>query len=100
MLKSMEIGEQVNPCEQTQLKERVEATLYRLRELRERVAELKRRCEELRAMEAKRVEKFKNKAKCDKCGYVLDAEEGVVVKDANGEEKSRYHKACFQALFK
>jgi rubredoxin len=51
-------------------------------------------------MEATRVEKSKNKAKCNKCGYVLDAEEGVVVKDANGEEKSRYHKACFQALFK
>lgn len=100
MSKSMEIGEQVNPCDQRELKERVEATLYRLRELRERVAELKGRCEELRAMEAKRIEKSQNKAQCDKCGYILGAEEGVVVKDANGEEKSYYHKACFAALFK
>jgi hypothetical protein len=100
MLKSMEIGEQVNQTDQTELKERVEATLCRLRELRERVAELKRRCEDLRAMEAKRVEKCNNKTKCDKCGRVLEDEEGVVVKDGNGEEKSRYHKACFEALFK
>jgi hypothetical protein len=95
----MEIGEQVSQFEQTELKERAEATLCRLRELRERVAELKHRCEELRAIETKRIEKL-IKAKCGKCGHILDAEEVVVFKDANGEEKSRYHRTCFAGLFK
>jgi len=83
-----------------ELKERVEATLTKLRELRERVAELKRRCEEFREMEAQRLERPESRLRCDKCGNALDSEDEVVVKDANGEAKSRYHKACFQALFK
>jgi predicted nuclease with TOPRIM domain len=99
MLERMEIGEHVNQDEQGELKEKVEATLTKLRELRERVAELKRRCEEFREMEAQRLEK-PEKLRCDKCGHALDSEDGVVIKDANGEAKSHYHKACFQALFK
>lgn len=100
MLERMEIGEHVNQDEQVELKERVEATLTKLRELRERVAELKRRCEEFREMEAQRLKKPESKLRCDKCGHALDSEDGVVIKDANGEAKSRYHKTCFQALFK
>ena len=100
MLERMEIGEHVNQDEQMELKERVEATLTRLRELRERVAELKRRCEDFREMEAQRLEKLESRLRCDKCGHALNSEEGVVVKDTNGEAKSHYHKACFQALFK
>ena len=100
MLERMEIGEHVNQDQQGELKERVEATLTKLRELRERVAELKRRCEKLREMEAQRLKKPESRLRCDKCGHALNSEEGVVVKDTNGEAKSRYHKACFQALFK
>ena len=100
MLERMEIGEHVNQDEQGELKERVEATLTKLRELRERVAELKRRCEEFREMEVQRLKKPESRLRCDKCGNALDSEDEVVVKDANGEAKSRYHKACFQALFK
>ena len=100
MLERMEIGEHVNQHEQMELKERVEATLTKLRELRERVAELKRRCEEFREMEAHRLERPESRLRCDKCGHALNSEEGVIVKDTNGEAKSRYHKACFQALFK
>ncbi len=100
MLNGMEIGEQVNQFDQAELKDRVEATLCRLRELRTRIDELKRRCEELRANEAERLEKCKNKTKCSKCGYTLEAEEGVIIKDGNGKERNRYHKACFEGLFK
>ena len=100
MLERMEIGEHVNQDEQRELKERVEATLTKLRELRERVAELKRRCEEYREIEAQRLIKPQSRLRCDKCGHALDSEEGVVIKDANGEAKSHYHKVCFQALFK
>jgi hypothetical protein len=100
MLERMEIGEHVNQDEQGELKERVEATLTKLRELRERVAELKRRCEDFREMEAQRLKKPESRLRCDKCGHALNSEDGVVFKDANGEAKSRYHKACFQALFK
>jgi len=100
MLERMEIGEHVNQDEQVELKETVEATLTKLRELRERVAELKRRCEEFREMEAQRLNKSESRLRCDKCGHALDSEDEVVIKDTNGEAKSRYHKACFQALFK
>jgi hypothetical protein len=100
MLERMEIGEHVNQDEQGELKERVEATLTKLRELRERIAELKRRCEESREMEVQRLEKLESRLRCDKCGQALNSEDGVVIKDTNGEAKSRYHKACFQALFK
>jgi hypothetical protein len=51
-------------------------------------------------MEAQRLEKPESRLRCDKCGHALNSEDGVVVKDTNGEAKSRYHKACFQALFK
>jgi len=91
MLERMEIGEPSSQIDQGELK---------LRELRERVAELKRKCEEFRQMEALRLEKPENKLKCEKCGYKLDSEEGVTIKDANGKIRSRYHKACFQSMFK
>jgi len=100
MLERMETGEHVNQEDQDDLKERVEATLYKLRELRERVAELKRKCEEFREMEAQRFENPKNTLKCDKCRHKLNPDDEVVVKDANGEERSHYHKECFQELFK
>ena len=100
MLERMEIGEPSSQIDQGELKERIEASLCKLRELRERVAELKRKCEEFRQMEALRLEKPENKLKCEKCGYKLDSEEGVTIKDANGKIRSRYHKACFQSMFK
>ena len=100
MLERMETGEHVNQEDQDDLKERVEATLYKLRELRERVAELKRKCEEFREMEVQRFENLKNTLRCDKCKHKLDPEDEVIIKDANGEERSHYHRECFQELFK
>lgn len=100
MLERMEIGEHPEQNDQTDLKERVDATLYRLRELRERVAELKRKCEEFREMEAKRFENLEDTLKCDKCGRKLDPDRTVVVKDGNGKERKHYHTACFREFFK
>jgi cell division septum initiation protein DivIVA len=100
MLERMETGEHLNREEQEDLKERVEATLYKLRELRQRVAELKRKCEEFREMEVQRFENSTSTLKCDRCKRKLNPEEAVIIKDVNGEERSHYHRGCFQQLFK
>ncbi len=101
MLEKMEISEHIRQEEQYELKEKVEGTLCKLRELKERVAELKRKCEELRRMEKDRIEvAVQNVSRCDKCRHSIDLEEQVVVRDNNGNERRHYHKKCFQALFK
>ena len=101
MLEKMEIGERIRVDEQRELREKIEGTLSKLHELKARVAELKRKCEELRLIELERFERVaENMLQCDKCGRALDPEERVVIKDANGEERRHYHKECFQTLFK
>jgi TolA-binding protein len=102
MLKKPEIGEHTDQDEETDIREKIEITMHRLQELKGRVAELKRRCEELRQMESDRTkeEDIENRLRCDKCGHPLDPEQQVAVKDSNGVERSHYHKECFQTLFK
>jgi cell shape-determining protein MreC len=101
MLEKMEIGEHIRQEEQYELKEKVEGALCKLRELKERVAELKRKCEDLRRMETERIEvAAQNVSRCDKCGHSLDPDEQVVIRDTNGEERRHYHRKCFQTLFK
>jgi ribosomal protein L37AE/L43A len=101
MLEKMEIGERIREDEQRELREKIEGTLCKLHELKERVAELKRKCEELRKMESERFERIaENVLRCDKCGHALDPAEQVVIKDGNGKERKHYDKECFQTLFK
>jgi septal ring factor EnvC (AmiA/AmiB activator) len=101
MLDKTEIGERIRENEQRELREKIEGTLCKLHELKERVAELKRKCEELRKIESERFERVaENVLQCDKCGHALDPEEQVVIKNAKGEERRHYHKECFQTLFK
>lgn len=101
MLKNLEIGEHTDQDEETDIREKIEITLRRLQELKGRVAELKRRCEELQQMESDRMEEnMENTLRCDKCGGPLDPEQQVAVKDSEGVERSHYHKECFQTLFK
>jgi len=101
MLEKMEIGRSTRQEESYEMKEKIESALCKLQELKERVAELKRKCEELRRMELDRIEaNAKKMAKCDNCGTSLDPAEQVVIRDGNGEERRHYHKKCFQTLFK
>jgi hypothetical protein len=101
MLEKMEIGEHTRLEAQYEVKAKIESALYKLQELKERVAVLKRKCEELRRMESERIEvAAKNVSRCDKCGQSLNPDEQVVIRDGNGEERRHYHKKCFQALFK
>jgi phage shock protein A len=102
MLKKLEIGERSHEDEKSDIREKIEVTLRRLQELKERVAELKRKCEELRLMEShcKEQEDMDNTLRCDKCGRAMDAAQQVTVKDSNGVERKHYHKECFQTLFK
>jgi len=102
MLKKMEIGEHMSgEGGQQEIRQKIESTLNKLQELKARVAELKRRCEELRTMESQRLEKAAlNVVRCDKCGHTLDPATAVVIRDANGEERRHYHQGCFKTLFK
>ena len=104
MLKKPEIGERSHEDEdeESDIRQKVELTLRRLQELKERVAELKRRCEELRLMESQcaKQEDMENTLQCDKCGRPVDAAQQVAVKDSEGVERKHYHKECFQTLFK
>jgi TolA-binding protein len=102
MMKKVEIGERTDEDEETDIREKIEITMRRLQELKGRVAELKRRCEELRQMESQHMEQenMENVLRCDKCGRALDPEQQVAVKDSDGVERSHYHKECFQTLFK
>jgi hypothetical protein len=102
MLKKMEIGEHISGEDgQQEIRQKIESSLYKLQELKERVAELKHRCEELRAMESQRLEKAVHTVlRCDKCGHALDPVTAVIVRDANGEERRHYHQGCFKTLFK
>ena len=102
MLKKLEIGQHADIDEEMDLREKIEITMRRLQELKERVAELKRKCEELRQMESQHTEQevIQNTLRCDKCGHALDPEQQVAVKDSDGVERSHYHKECFQTLFK
>jgi len=102
MLKKLEIGELSHEDEESDIREKIEVTLRRLQELKERVAELKRKCEELRLMESQRTEQYDvdNRLRCDKCGRAVDAAQQVAVKDSEGVARKHYHKKCFQTLFK
>ncbi len=101
MLEKMEIGRSTRQEEPYEIREKIESALCKLQELKERVAELKRKCEELRSIESERIEITAKKfSQCDKCGHALDPEEQVVIRDGNGEERRHYHKKCFQTLFK
>jgi len=100
MLRKIEIEEHVQD-DQVEVKEKIESALCTLQELRGRIAELKRKCEELRRMESQRPETMAVDAtRCDKCGHPVDTEDQVVVRDSNGEERRHYHNKCFQTLLK
>jgi DNA repair exonuclease SbcCD ATPase subunit len=115
MFEKMEIREQADMDDQREIRQKIEATLHRLQELRGRIEELKRKCEEIRKAEgtvhSQRMTSMmpsrsnvptyvENSLRCDKCGHILDPERQVVIKDSNGAERSHYHEKCFQALFK
>jgi hypothetical protein len=102
MLKKAETSQHLYEDDESDLREKVEITLRRLQELKERVAELKRRCEEIRQIQSEHTgqEDVENTLQCDKCGRTLDPNEQVAVRDSDGAERSHYHKECFQTLFK
>ncbi len=101
MLEKMDIAGHTRPEAQYEMKEKIESTLYRLEELKQKVTELKHTCEELRRIESERIVlAAKNVSRCDRCSHSIDLEEQVVVRDNNGNERRHYHKKCFQALFK
>ncbi len=101
MLEKMDIAGHKRPEAQFEMKEKIESTLYRLEELKQKVTELKHTCEELRNIESERIElAAKNVSRCDKCRHSIDLEEQVLVRDNNGNERRHYHRKCFQALFK
>lgn len=100
MWEKTEIGEHVHE-QPYEMKEKIENTLCKLQELKERVEELKRKCKELRRMESERIECIAKKMSlCDKCGQTLDLAEQVIFRDPKGEERRHYHKECFQKLLK
>lgn len=106
-LKKMEIGGHVNEND-SDIGQKMEAAIHRLRELKREVVELRRRCEELRQTQWKvepqlvkdESEHCDNVRRCDKCRHVLDPDQEVVIKDSNGVERIHYDRECFQKLFK
>ena len=81
-----------------ELGEEIESIICRLHELKDRVAQLRRKCEEFRntVLEIK-LEQTRN-TRCNRCGHVLDPDQGVVVKGSDGLARVCYHIKCFQAL--
>jgi TolA-binding protein len=110
MLKKMEVAEHSYEDEENDLREKIEITLRRLQELKEKVAELRRKCEELRQTEPQHTEQqepqhteqqdIENTLRCEKCGRAVDPEQQIAVKDADGVGQKHYHKECFQTLLK
>ena len=82
-----------------ELSKRIERALHRLHQMKERVAQLKRKCEELKGMEWGPGSEHIQNSHCNKCGRVLDPDQEVVVKGSDGTIRIYYHRKCVQALF-
>jgi ribosomal protein L24E len=77
-------------------REQFEAALVRLRFMKDRVSELRARCELLREL---RAEKPAETAMCSECGKEIEQGQGVTVKDSDGNPRSCYHRDCFKAIW-
>ena len=85
-------------CDTSLVKEReqFEAALVRLRFMKDRVSELRARCEMLREL---RAEKPAGTAMCSECGREIEQGREVTVKDSCGNPRSCYHRDCFRAIW-
>jgi uncharacterized protein with PIN domain len=77
-------------------KDRAEATLARLKSLRNRVAEIREQVEALRKLQT---EKPKKTAVCFECGKEIQKDQEVTIKDSTGNPTSYYHRDCFKAIW-
>ncbi len=76
-------------------KEKVNATLARLKSLKRQVSELRAQCEALKKLELEKKEGLK----CRECGKVVNPHE-VTLKDSFGKVKGYYHKDCFTEIWR
>lgn len=77
-------------------KEKVEATLARLKSLKCQVSELRAQCEALKKLESEKKEGLK----CRECGKVVDQDQEVTLKDSFGKVKGYFHKECFTEIWR
>lgn len=82
-----------------ELSRKIELAVYRLHQMKERVAQLKCKCEELKGMEWEPSSEHIQNTRCSRCGRVLDPDQEVVVKGSDGTIRIYYHRKCVQALF-
>lgn len=77
-------------------KNRAEATLARLKSLRNRVAEIRVQVESLRKLQT---ENHKKTTVCFECGKEIEKDKEITIKDSAGNPTSYYHKDCFKAIW-
>lgn len=82
----------------TELSEEIESIICRLHELKESVAQLRRKCEEFRGTALGTKLEQTGNTRCNRCGHALDPDQGVVVKGSDGIARVCYHMKCFQTL--
>ena len=92
----MEINETPYEIILAENKDRAEATLARLKSLRNRVAEIRLQVESLRELQAENHEKT---AVCFECGKEIEQGQEVTVKDQTGNPTNFYHRDCFKVIW-
>lgn len=92
----MEANEPPYDIDLVREREQFEAALVRLRFMKDRVTELRTRCESLREL---RAEIPVDTAMCSECGKEIEQGQEVRVKDSSGNPRSCYHRDCFKAIW-
>ena len=92
----MEIQEICGNNNSIQQREKVEAYLVRLKDMRGKVAELREQCESLKRS---RAEFQKSLVICSECGKHIEQGREIMVKDSSGNPMNYYHRECFGAIW-
>lgn len=96
MLKKTEPCIEIKANPQTDVGERMEATLQKLQILKKRISKLRAHCEELQKIWIENESRMT--LHCDECGFQI--EEGQEIEAKNfGVEARHYHKECFRKLW-
>ena len=77
-------------------KEKVEATLAKLKFLKRQVSELRAQYEALKKLESEKKEGLK----CRECGKAINKDQEIKLQDSFGKVKGYYHKDCFIEIWR
>jgi len=95
MLNSPKISRNIDSHDTADPKERMKATLEKLQVLKDRITEVRIRCEELQKM---RPNTEKGSLRCEECGKDIRPDQVIEAKYF-GKKPQYYHKTCFRKLW-